>query len=136
MWSNQLKNDTFNMKKCKCGEDARKNKSDCLACHRIDSKSRRAAQKAAFEGAMAKIDDGIFHRDPITIQHFQMRINTFCVVVLKEPSASNYTGIPIGFLPEDQVMVWQKGNIIEIVKLDQLANSHGTKRRQALYADQ
>jgi hypothetical protein len=68
------------------------------------------------------------HADPDTRQHFEDRIDTHLVEVLTSGTDPSYIALPVGFLPDDVVIVADQSGHIKQVKLDQIIN-YGTKRR-------
>jgi hypothetical protein len=98
-------------------------------------KVRRDVNRLVLEQALAALNAKIFIRDQYTFQRFRLVINTSFVRVLTLPPVPEYIGLPIGFLPDNEVIVWNvTTEAINIVKLNQLAN-HGTKRRKIHNSD-
>ena len=125
----QVKNGVSSFKKCKCGNDRRKNKSDCLACHREESRKYRVDQRRQINEAIARLDEKLIYVDQNTKQHFDLRIDTVFVEVLTAPPDLDYIALPIGFLTDDRIVVWDDGKI-NIVTLNQLRSlNNGIKRR-------
>ena len=117
-------------KKCKCGGTRRRGRHDCLKCHCAAVKASNKAKLASYRSNAELVESWIFNKDRYTCQRFLAKIETYHVLVFTDPPEPEYVGIPIGFLPDDEVIVWHvPDRAISIVNLKKLIG-HGPKRRQ------
>lgn len=115
-------------KPCKCGKAVRPGQRNCSACNRTAvglSKRRRQLQ---WDTMVAALNSKMLHADAQTKFRFYQRIPSYFVHVLPE-IGSSYVGLPIGFLPADEVVVVHSPDCrkINIVPLNQLS-PYGTNR--------
>ena len=118
---------TINAATCKCGGQRRSGQRDCAACHRAAAK-RRYDRLVELDTRLWLIRaEGVWANDPFTRERFERFINTYEVLVVSTGTAPDYVGVPVGFLPDDEIVVAAVSSFAR-VHLKQLRN-YGIKRR-------
>ena len=116
----------MSMKNCKCGKPARPGANDCAECHSRREKIYRGHRRGLLKILTDVVNSKIIHRDPETFKRFEGWVHTHTVRVITPDPALHYVGIPLGFLPGDDIVVWHDGKT-DLVKLNNL-RSFGAKR--------
>src|ERR1017187_3694571 len=109
------------MEFCKCGKIARPRQRTCTRCHRKNTTEQRARSKLIQADLLAFVNRHLLAFDPVTARLFEERISTRFVEVLTGNGVVAYRGVPVGFLPDDKVMVWHDATL-HTFDLTQLKN--------------
>jgi len=67
------------------------------------------------------------YRDRHTRQRFEAKIDTYRVFVLTGDARSDYAALPVGFMPNDLVVVSDEGGTLHEVELKNITR-YGIKR--------
>lgn len=93
-----------------------------MRSYRADRKARQSVQNRVLE-------QNYCYRDPLTFAKFELKISTVLVEVMPSELELGYQGLPIGWLPDDYVVVARAiGGQVNIVPLSQIKN-YGIRRR-------